>query len=311
MTDHSDIRDLCERITVPEAAAMAGIEIPTDGKRFASPFRVDRSPSCTATSALFSDWSRDQHLDAVGTYGAARGLNTAQAVGELKERLRIGAPTVVLKPTKPHTLEIPPMTREREKIRALADLRGVGFEAVELAVRNLRTVGFCTWHSLDCWVLTDQAGRIAEIRRMDGKPFPATATLGERKAHTLRGSVKNHPVGIASGVRFPLNFPALLVEGSGDYLAAVDLVTNAGSERVPVAMLGSSASIAAVSLPWFAGRDVVVLAHPDEAGRKAGQRWRDQLKTVAAVRLLQLEDGDLNDLVARDGAAAVARGLGL
>lgn len=311
MTDHSDIRDLCERVTVPQAAAMAGIEIPTDGKRFASPFRVDRSPSCTATAELFSDWSRDQHLDAVGTYGAARGLNTAQAVAELKERLRIGAPTVALKPTKPPTLEIPPMTREREKIRALADLRGVGFEAVELAVLNLRTVGFCTWHSLNCWALTDQAGRIAEIRRMDGKPFPATATLGERKAHTLRGSVKNHPVGIASGVKFPPNFPALLVEGSGDYLAAVDVVTNAGSERVPLAMLGSSATIGDHALPWFKGRDVVVLAHRDEAGLKAGKRWAEQLAPLCLVRLVALEGGDLNDLVAWDGAAAVAKGLGL
>jgi hypothetical protein len=308
----NDIADICARLTVPQAASMAGISIEADGKRFRSPFRVDRTPSCTATETLFSDRSRNLHLDAVGVYGAARGIGTADAVRELKQRLRLGAPAAVPRPpARPQGLEIPTLTREREKSRQLAELRRVSVTAVEAAVVNLRTVGFFTWHSLDCWLLTDSAGKIAEARRMDGKLFPAVGKLAERKAHTLRGSVKSHPVGIASALKFQADFPVLLVEGGGDYLAAVDVTLHCQQERVPVAMLGSSASIAAESLPWFAGRDVVVLAHPDEAGRNAGKRWRDQLKAVAAVRLLQLEDGDLNDAVARDGAAAVARGLGL
>ena len=308
----NDIAEICARLTVPQAAAMAGISIEADGKRFRSPFRVDRTPSCTATETLFSDWSRDQHLDAVGVFAAARGISTGDAVRELKQRLRLGPPAAVPRPpARPHGLEIPTLTREREKSRQLAELRRVSVTAVEVAAANLRTVGFFTWHSLDCWLLTDGAGKIAEARRMDGKLFPAVGKLVERKPHTLRGSVKSHPVGIASALKFPADFPVLLVEGGGDYLAACDVALNSRQERVPVAMLGSSASIAAESLPWFAGRNVVVLAHPDEAGRNAGQRWRDQLKAVAAVRLLQLEDGDLNDAVARDGAAEVARGLGL
>lgn len=312
--DYSDIRLLCARITVPQAAAMAGIDIPANGKRFASPFRVDRSPSCTATAELFSDWSRDQHLDAVGVYAAARGLNTAQAVRELRERLRLdGAPTVAPKQDKKKDLpKIPPLSWSKEKIQALADLRGVGFEAVELAVVNLRTVAFATWHSQDCWVVTDNSRRTAELRRMDGAKFPAwPPKLDERKAHGLRDSDKDHPVGIASGVKFPADFPALLVEGAGDYLAAVDVVTNAKRERVPVAMLGSSPSIGDHALEWFRGRDTVILAHPDEAGLKAGKRWAEQLAPLCPVRLVALEGGDLNDLVARNGAAAVAGGLGL
>jgi hypothetical protein len=312
-TDHSDIRNLCARITVPQAAAMAGIDIPADGKRFASPFRVDRSPSCTATAELFSDWSRDQHLDAVGVYGAARGLNTGQAYAELKERLQIGAPTVVPKRDKPtKTLVVPPLTREREKMRALAELRGVDFEAVELAVLNLKTVGFCRKFGLDCWAVTDSAHRIVELRRMDGGKFPPLPPkLDERKTHSLGGSKKHHPVGIASAVKFPADFPALLVEGSGDYLAAVGVATTSKVERVPVAMLGTNDPIGDHALPWFRGRDVVILAHNDTAGLKARKRWKEQLDPLCRVRSFVLEGGDLNDLVKQHGAAAVAEGLGL
>lgn len=311
--DHSDIRALCERVTIFQAAAMAGIDIPADGKRFASPFRVDRSPSCTATLDLFSDWSRDIHLDAVGVYGAARGLNTAQAASEMKERLRLGPPAVVpRREKKQKTLVVPTLTREREKMRALAELRGVGFEAVELACVNLRTVGFTTWHSLDCWAVTDNAHRIVELRRMDGGKFPAWRDkLDERKTHSIAGSKKHHPVGIASAVKFPADFAALLVEGSGDYLGAVGVVTNSKVERVPVAMLGSSDPIGDHALPWFRGRDTVILAHPDEAGLKAAKRWAEQLKPLCRVKVLALEGGDLTDLVKLHGAAAVAEGLGL
>jgi hypothetical protein len=312
LTLSNQIADICSWLTVPQAAAMAGISIAADGDRFCSPFRVDRTPNCTASETLFSDWSRSQHLDAVGVFAAARGIGTWDAVQELNARKRLEAPAVVPRPpARPLGVEIPPLKQDREKCRQLAEMRRVSVKAVEASVFNLRTVGFAIWRSLDCWLLTDSAGKIAEARRMDGKLFPAAGKLRERKAHTLYGSVKRHPVGIASAMKFPSDYPVMLVEGGGDYLAAVDVALHSRQERVPVAMLGASASISAEALPWFAGRDVVILAHPDQAGKDAGKRWRTQLKAVCSVRLLALEGGDLNDLVARDGAAAIAGGLGL
>lgn len=313
--NHSDIRDLCTRLTVPQAAALAGIEIPTNGQRFGSPFRVDRSPSCTATVELFSDWSRDQHLDAVGVYGAARGLNTGQAVRELRERLRLGgAPTVAVVPKerRKDLPKIPPLSYSMDMIHALAKLRGVSIPAVGVAALRLETIKFATWQSLECWVVTDNSRRTAELRRMDGGMFPPWRDrLSERKAHGLRHSVKDHPVGIANALKFPPDFPALLVEGGGDYLAAVDVCINAKRERVPCAMLGSSATIGDHALGWFRGRDVVILAHNDTAGLKARKKWKEQLAPLCRVRSFALEGGDLNDLVKQHGAAAVAEGLGL
>ena len=101
------------------------------------------------------------------------------------------------------------------------------------------------------------------------------------------------------------------MEGSGDYIAACDVDLHAKREFLPVAMLGTSATIPDDCLPFFKGRDVRIIAHPGDGGRKAAEGWKSRLDPVARVTGTHLRDGDLNDLVKRDGAASVARGLGL
>jgi len=181
--------------------------------------------------------------------------------------------------------------------------------STEMAGVFLGTLGFASVAGFHCWILTDGKGKVAEARRMDGKPFPAVGSLGERKSHTLRGSCKSWPLGMTPKVkRVPCNVPVVIVEGGPDYLAACDLLAVVERDFVPVTMLGAGQAIHAAALPFFKGRGVLILAHPDEAGAEAAKRWKLQLdKAGAKVRALQLEGGDLNDLVKLHGAAAVAQ----
>jgi hypothetical protein len=165
-----------------------------------------------------------------------------------------------------------------------------------------------------CWILTDEANRIAEARRLDGEPFPALGSLDERKSHTLRGSNKSWPVGMKPPKvkRIPDNLPVVLVEGGPDYLAACDLLGAVERDFLPIAMLGAGQSIHPEGLSFFKGKNVTILAHPDDAGVEAARRWGAQISASGgAPRAIQLEGGDLCDLVARDGAEAIAKGLNL
>ena len=149
---------------------------------------------------------------------------------------------------------------------------------------------------------------------LTGSPIPLSATLGERKSHSLRGSSKSWPVGI-----LPLGFEEnwlrrhchkiLLVEGGPDYLAACQLIAESAENVLPVAMLGASATICQDALSYFAGKHVTVVGHPDEAGRAAAMRWAQQIKAAGGVvRSIQLKKGDLCDIVA---AGATHNDLGL
>ena len=74
---------------------------------------------------------------------------------------------------------------------------------------------------------------------MDGLIFPALGDLAERKAHTLRGSCKSWPVGVAVLQKRPHIRAVLLVEGGPDYLAALHLcLERKVHDALPVAMLG-------------------------------------------------------------------------
>jgi hypothetical protein len=148
---------------------------------------------------------------------------------------------------------------------------------------------------------------------MDGKIFPKYGNLDKRKSHTVKGSKKGYLIGIAPPhvKRVPENLPFMLVEGGPDYLAACEIVSHKEREFLPVAMLGTG-GICADVLPFFKGRSGKILAHPDEAGLGAGMKWRKQLKMAGAMpELIQMEGGDLNDLVSRYGVRTIEQEFSL
>jgi hypothetical protein len=239
----------------------------------------------------------------------AKGLSDEDACIEIIKRAEgtSGLPTRghAMQP-EPHKLQIPPaIPYTRELAQRTADSRGLQIAAVEFAAIWMKTLVFARVCEEDCWILTDASNRCAEDRRIDGKPFPAIGALCERKSHALRGSSKSWPVGL-----LPPGFEEswlkehirkiLFVEGGPDYLAACQLIAGSTDKNVlPVVMMGASATISQDALPYFAGRRVTIVGHPDKAGRDAALRWALQIRDAGGLaRPVALKNGDLCDIVA-------------
>jgi hypothetical protein len=301
----STVDAILERWPLGTMLARLSISVPQKGK-FRSPFRPDNNPSCEILGEKIRDWTTGQNFDAIGCFAEAKGLSNSDAIRALAAELP-GRQPKPSAPSKPEGLKLPALRYSPEEAAAVAKSRGLGVESVEMAGAIYGTLSFGLVGSFNCWVLSDENLKLAEARRMSGKPFPAVGSLSERKSHTLKGSCKAWPLGTKIKVSVPGGLTVVLVEGGPDYLAACELAVHAKREFLPVAMLGASQSIHAAALPFFKGRDVLILAHPDEAGRAAAIRWAAQLKQAGATpRANQLTGGDLNDLVASYGGPRTA-----
>lgn len=121
---------------------------------------------------------------------------------------------------------------------------------------------------------------------MDGKGFPPVGTLGERKAHTIRGSVKSWPVGLAVRGFATCEFRALLgVEGGPDYLSALHFTLHAKADCLPIAFLGAgvAGAIHPEALPLINGRRVRFYPHTDASGGAATRKWARQFADAGAT----------------------------
>jgi hypothetical protein len=211
-----------------------------------------------------------------------------------------------------------------EEIGELAHLRGLSREGIATAA-DARRVGFCRWpqfqsgggpspyweHGKDaapCWVVTDKERRVAQFRRLDGKPFV------RHDGREIKAWTKGSPTWPIGASEIGERVGVLLVEGGADMLAAFHFLRCFGrTGRVAVvAMLGASMRMTADALPFFApspagiAKRVRILMDEDEAGAAAARRWTEQLTSVgAAVETFSLGgltqvDGrpvkDLNDL---------------
>ena len=187
------------------------------------------------------------------------------------------------------------------EMQALAQRRNIDINGIHLA-DELGLLVFGRMGPNVVYGVTDLSGNILEVRRLDGKNFPAYGSVPERKSHAIRGSNKSWPVGIANiGSKRRI----VLVEGVPDLLAACEVICNedAVDEVAPVAILSAGSSIDKEALPLFKGCDVRIIPHSDEPGRAAGQKWGDLLHASGAssVRIVSLSSEessptkDLND----------------
>lgn len=200
----------------------------------------------------------------------------------------------------------------------LAALRHVSIEGVRLmAERGL--LCFAGWKGKTAFIVTDGERVNAQARRMDGEKWGAINV----KAQTLPGSKAAWPVGareslVLSAVRLcdhdPDNpccardcrtevqrFPVVLFcEGGPDLLAAHHFIQAHGREAdtAAVAMLGAGNAIPPEALPLFAGKRIRIMAHTDEAGRAAAQKWAEQLASVGA----DVDAADFAGLFMADGS---------
>ncbi len=199
-----------------------------------------------------------------------------------------------------------------EELQSVANLRKVGLWAVATMQQN-EVLGFGTVCGFLCWIITDHSRRCAEARRLDGGLFPPFPGGSERKAHTLKGSSKQWPVGLSLPNDLNKHFDkVLLVEGSGDLPAAYHFVREAG-DWLPVAILGAGNRIHAIAHPLLRGKRVKIVPHidiPKEGeergeGEQAADNWAEELCGIGCevyefnLRGLRKIDGsrinDLND----------------
>lgn len=302
---NNDIPALKERLLIPEVWQRLGLPgQPAASCR--SPFRPDKSPSFSVYDGgrRWKDFSNNEGGDVIDFIAAACKIDTQEAT---RRFLAMAGVPIAVAPAcshslRPASLVLPRLHRgSAAEIKTVSRTRHICPEAVSLA-HNLPTVVFGEVCGFPCWILTDQARRIAEARRLDGKPFPAVDKLGERKAHTLKGSSKSWPVGTAVLGRIPQFRAIMLVEGGPDYLAAVHFAyLHEKWDVLPVAMLGRSTGtqIDAAALAMLAGRRVRVFPHADKdgGGMASAKSWAAQLHAKGC----QVDFFDFNGLSRRDG----------
>ncbi len=213
---------------------------------------------------------------------------TAHIVRKSKEALRDDT----LKPTFQFSqIDI------NERIRQLAELRKIPQEGVALAYRR-GLLGFGSHEGYAAWVVHDSSSLNIQARRLSGLLW-----WGKSKSHTMRHSKASLPVGL------PECYLAKVVhitEGAPDLIAAHAVIAGMATpeDHSAIGLLGASMHPSKAVFGPLEGKDVVIWAHSDSAGKKAADAWTKSLFGLArSVVVLAAEDvlpghKDLNDLVA-------------
>jgi len=311
------------RLSLRQVGSMLGIDLPArDGVKFRSPLRPDQNPSCSIQNERLTDWSRGESFDAISLYAAKKDITNREAIFELAEHLGLKSvedQPSQRKPSSPDGLASlvlrEPSQEDFQSILRNRKLPPEGLAGLLLAY-SLGVLRFTEVTGHRCWMVTDSSKKCAEARRLDGKPFPAIGNIAERKAHTLKGSIKSWPVGLHVEVselraKHLGQIPLVLVEGGPDLLAAYAALGSlpmSASDAQPIGMMGQ-AQISGDALRLMCRRKVLIFAHRDSAGRKAAERWASQLQSAfCTVSIRELTGGaDLNEAVTAHGLAAVAQ----
>jgi hypothetical protein len=291
-----------------------------------APFRPDdrrKSFSVFTTGngeELAKDFKSGDVFDAPALLAAVEGLSMRDAC-----RLFIELAGVKGEPNEPRRgpqapqvrkIEAPAPAREKPSLPALraptseeaeiiAAQRHVSPESVLFAA-SLGALTVAPWRGFPAWCVTDSARWNCQFRRMDGKPFPHPA--GAKKTLAAPGSWASWPIGAAdlAGAE-----SVLLVEGSGDFLAAWHFITaeHLHGRCGVVCMTGAANWIPSEALHEIAKRRTRIFPHLDRsrAGEEAALRWETQLtKAGGSAHCFDLhglttasgeEVGDLNDVL--------------
>jgi hypothetical protein len=305
----SAIADAKHRLNITALWPMLGFP-GEPARKCRSPFREDRNPSFEVSVdpsdglEKWKDWSTGEHGDALDFLAKARGQTIKEARREFLALAGHGQattaiPTLRCKGPEPSTKTSsrrPPIhpgnfrIGTKAELVALSRLRSVSVEGLEIAsTAGLLRFGRCQGHL--CWTVLDSTLRLAQSRRLDGGTFE-----GGRKSHTWKGSEQAWPLNCQS---LGSHDKAALVEGGPDMLAAFGCAYAEGKETsfAIVGILGASLSIPDDALALFAGKQVKLFPHADDAGAQAAERWWTQLESVGAI----LSWFDFNGLTQESG----------
>ena len=301
------LKDAKDRVDVLSLWGRYGFE-GTPGKSCCSPFREDRHPSFSVydSGRRWKDYGTGAGGDAINFIEHAEGITNSEACRKILQLAGGHTPAPRrLPPDKqkekpPATLSIPDADYSKVKRDALAELRNVSPEAIDLCVER-GLLRFAKWKSKSSWVFTDREQINAQARRLDGRKWQPSGA----KALTLPGSQASWPIGLREAEQFPV---ILLVEGGPDLLAAAHFIYCEGREKdaTSVAMLGASHKLNSDALLSLCSKRVRIFCHNDSSGKAATTRWGNQLKRVDAIvdaisfeglkRIDEAPVKDLNDL---------------
>jgi hypothetical protein len=151
-----------------------------------SPFREDRNPSFSIYDGgrKWKDHATGEGGDAADFVAVAFGISNEEACRKLIELAGV-IPQVLHFPRgeresddakRSFRLELPALIPYSEELaQRVANSRCLNTTAVEFAYHWLKTLVFAAVCETPSWILTDASRRSAEARRIDRKPYPATA----------------------------------------------------------------------------------------------------------------------------------------
>jgi hypothetical protein len=306
------------------SAAWRALGLPGEPRRVCcSPFREERHPSFSLSEdRLWHDHATGEGGDVVSFIRRAIGCEDGEAI---KRTLALAGlehgeplPAPRLSPRPP----APPSVSKRD---LLADLKPreptVGelakiqtarrwpfFAGLEIAARRgLLRVAEVRHRGAThpAWILTDNARKSAQARRLDGEAWPGEGHAFKSKS--LRADAE-HPPGLED-VTACNRRAVLICEGEPDTLAALTFAWIAdAADRVGVLCLtGASKALPSPVLDRLQGRRVRICRQADTAGHRCALAWGETLAAsgiacdLASVDGLKRPDGetakDLADLL--------------
>lgn len=298
-----DLAQIKADVSIPTAWQRLGLPgHPQAGKCTSSPLREDRHPSFSISSCgrYFKDHGTGAGGDVLTFVTQATGQGFKEALAWLtgsasadtltpRPRLAQRKPAA---PTEPKKFVLPAIDSGTiTELKTVANSRGFsGFWGMQMAA-DAGHFGFTHYRGHRCWLVYDDAGHVAQARRIDGEPFH-----GGSKSITLYGSNARWPVG-ASSITDDTNM-VFLCEGSGDWLTAQAIHAWDETPWQAVCMLGASMLIDADALDRFRDKEVLIYVQNDDAGHRAARCWAKQLEGVAAnvsAQVPPMPGEDIND----------------
>jgi hypothetical protein len=264
-----DLDRLKSEIGITDAWHRLGLEgHPQPGKCLSSPFRVDRNPSFSISrdDKRFKDFATGENGDVLAFVMKATGRDFKGALEALGGGVGAITHTVVKKPlqAKPEAPEkpfrLPAIDAGTiEELRTVQHQRKLDIWGGLQILIDRGHFGFCQYGGHRCWIVFDRAGKVAQVRRLDGQKF-----FNGGKGITLAGSNAKWPIGASTLAGKQRVF---IAEGATDLLAASTLHACTIDDWATVGMLGASMAIHEDALQNFTGRDVTIYADNDQAGR--------------------------------------------
>lgn len=291
---YNTVEKIKSRLTIFDIAGRLGVALRGKNGLFHSPFREDRNPSFSISKdgKLFNDFATGDKGDIFDFYKLATRATFSEAKNACAEFCGFSTidkerPARAHRPQRRYLPPEPKPTRPKVIIsslewnigsaKRLEALRGYSVEAQEIAFKR-GIFGFCEYKGILAWIITDGAGRTAQVRRVDGLKW-ADAARGH-KAETLKNSDCSIPAGLEAIKPFEV---IALCEGSADFLAAFHFayVNDCENDIAPLAMFGAQQSIAQEALNALKGKRVIVFPDVDAAGKEALSRWIEQIRQYA------------------------------